>query len=131
MTTQSERRQEARLLIEGQWFYRGNLSHAWFACQRDPAGPLGAGKMDRVEASFWLVFERTWALEQRVAAFQAEQALYLEGQEQSARDMAAWIKRAETLEQRVAELEKQLKGYRAHERSINEALNSGDGSYRP
>jgi hypothetical protein len=27
--------------------------------------------------------------------------------------------------------EKQFKGYSAWERSVNEALNSGDGSYRP
>lgn len=30
-----------------------------------------------------------------------------------------------------APLEKRLRGYEAWERSVNEALNSGDGSYRP
>ena len=32
---------------------------------------------------------------------------------------------------RVAEMERRLAGYEAQERGINEALNSGDGSYRP
>lgn len=31
----------------------------------------------------------------------------------------------------VQRLQKELDGYRAWERSINEALNSGDGTYRP
>lgn len=33
--------------------------------------------------------------------------------------------------QRMKELEKKLAGYEAQERSVNEALNMGDGAYRP
>ena len=36
-----------------------------------------------------------------------------------------------TLQERVKELEKELDGYKAHARSVNEALNMGNGSYRP
>jgi hypothetical protein len=39
--------------------------------------------------------------------------------------------RAERAEARVKELEKELEGYKAFQRSANEALNMGDGSYRP
>ena len=37
----------------------------------------------------------------------------------------------ETLKARNAELEKRIKSYESWERSVNEALNNGDGSYRP
>lgn len=42
-----------------------------------------------------------------------------------------WEKAAHDAEEIVCKLRQRIDGYEAWERSVNEALNSGDGSYRP
>lgn len=46
-------------------------------------------------------------------------------------DLTVAAKIIDQLQSELAEAQKRIRGYESWERSVNEALNSGDGSYRP
>ena len=55
-TVQSELPEEAKININGQWFYRGNHSPRWLACASRSDGSM-SGISDDVETFVWPILE--------------------------------------------------------------------------
>ena len=55
-TVQSELPEEAKININGQWFYRGNRSPRWLACASRSDGSM-SGISDDVETFVWPILE--------------------------------------------------------------------------
>jgi len=63
-------------------------------------------------------------VQETIAALKAELAACKRDREQLAAERDQWI-------QRAGELQGQVRALEAFERSVSEALNTGDGTYRP
>jgi hypothetical protein len=104
---------EIKLKVGDQWFYKGNRSPAWFATYRE--GPSSIA--DRIEPHIWPILD----------ALSAAQSALVELDKQ----VGKLTEELMLAESALAEKERETKSLRAFKRGVDEALNSGDGSYRP
>ena len=61
---------EVSLTIDGQNFYRGNVSQTWIARNTRPDGSIG-GLAEKIPDIYWPILERVAELEARCAELQA------------------------------------------------------------